>query len=129
MANEGKIKKILKTTSIVVFSLLSFGVFTKIALGCLISGGDFLQYKHIGDTKVVLIDVDDIENGSYGLGDAADIEDFKNKYRDKCKQQKEICETILNTPNLKKVFLEELESYKDKNINTLKAYGFKPVQN
>ena len=58
MANESKIKKVLKTTSIVVFSLLSFGVFTKIALGCLISGGDFLQYKHIGDTKVVLIDVD-----------------------------------------------------------------------
>ena len=55
---KSKIKKVLKTTSIVVFSLLSFGVFTKIALGCLISGGDFLQYKHIGDTKVVLIDVD-----------------------------------------------------------------------
>ena len=73
--------------------------------------------------------VDDIEQGRYGLGDAADIEDFKKKYRDNCKQQKEICETILNTPNLKQVFLEELASYKDKNINTLKAYGFKPVQN
>ena len=67
--------------------------------------------------------VDDIEHGRYGLGDAANIEDFKKKFRDNCKQQKEICEAILNTPNLKQVFLEELESYKEKNIALLQEYG------
>lgn len=73
--------------------------------------------------------VDAIEHGRRGLGDAANIEDFKKKFRDNRKQQKGICETILNTPKLKQVFSEELERYKEKNINVLIAYGFKPVQN
>ncbi|HQM01339.1 MAG TPA: hypothetical protein PLH98_12415, partial [Ruminococcus flavefaciens] len=50
---------------------------------------------------------------------------LKKKFRDNCQQQKEICKTILNTPKLRQVFLEELESYKDKNITTLMAYGIK----
>ena len=73
--------------------------------------------------------VDAIEQGRRGLGDAANIEDFKKIFRDNCKQQKEICETILNTPKLKQVFSEELERYKEKNINVLIAHGFTPVQN
>jgi len=32
---------------------------------------------------------------------------------------------VLNTPKLRQVFLEELESYKDNNITTLMAYGIK----
>ena len=73
--------------------------------------------------------VEAIEHGRRGLGDAANIEDFKKKFRDNRKQQKEICETILNTPKLKQVFSEELERYKEKNINVLIAHGFTPVQN
>ena len=73
--------------------------------------------------------VDAIEHGRRGLGDAANIEDFKKKFRDDRKQQKGICEKILNTPKLKQVFSEELERYKEKNINVLIAHGFTPVQN
>ena len=73
--------------------------------------------------------VDAIEQGRRGFGDAANIEDFKKKFRDNRKQQKGICETILNTPKLKQVFSEELERYKEKNINVLIAHGFTPVQN
>ena len=73
--------------------------------------------------------VDAIEHGRRGLGDAANIDDFKKKFRDNRKQQKGICGTILNTPKLKQVFSEELERYKEKNINVLIAHGFTPVQN
>ena len=91
-----------------------------------------IKEKYTADTskyteRDLAMYVDAIEQGRRGLGDAANIEDFKKKFRDNRKQQKGICETILNTPKLKQVFSEELERYKKKNINVLIAHGFTPV--
>lgn len=58
MANESKIKKVLKTTLIVVLSLFSFGVFAKIAFASLIGGYDITQYKYIGNTKIKITEID-----------------------------------------------------------------------
>ena len=67
--------------------------------------------------------VKEVEKGLSGLSGATDINDYKNRFRQKVQQQIIIRDQMLNDAKLNTKVTTELKKRRTDNIRTLKSFG------
>ena len=73
--------------------------------------------------NVLATEVKLVEKGNQGLAGAKDIEDYKNRFRQRIQEQMAIRDKMLDDPELNAKALTEAERRKENNIEALKSYG------
>ena len=81
--------------------------------------GDIMPYME----NILAMKVKEVEKGLSGLTGAIDINDYKNRYRQKVQQQIIIRDQMLNDAELNTKVTAELKKRRTDNIRTLKSFG------
>lgn len=81
--------------------------------------GDITPYME----NILAMKVKEVEKGLSGLSGATDINDYKNRFRQKVQQQIIIRDQMLNDAKLNTKVTAELKKRRTDNIRTLKSFG------